>query len=223
LFEHRTTRPASVYSNTMLNPKLIIFDFDGVIQDSWAHSYDLNLKDWPGLTPESHKNFFNGNIHEEFAKMPPSIRDKEEKRQWMKDHYYPTKHELPLFDGIKNVLETLSKHYTLIINTSATEDSTQQYLDKTDLSKFFDKIYGYEVSANKVEKFKKILNDYKVEADETIFITDTVGDVLEAEVCAIPSLVVTYGYQGRSYFSKIEDRVVGFADKPEDIFNFIKI
>jgi HAD superfamily hydrolase (TIGR01509 family) len=205
----------------MNQKKLIIFDFDGVIIDSWEHSYKRNVRDWPHMKPHEHKSLFNGNIHEEIEKMPPSVVDKEETQRWLAAEYFPQKMSLPLFEGIHEVIKKLSKKNTLVINTSATSTSTKEYLKGKEMDAFFDAIYGMEFSKDKIKKFKQILKDYDVRPEDCIFVTDTVGDVLEAQHCSISSLAVTYGYQDRSYFGSIENEVIGFADKPADILNFI--
>lgn len=201
--------------------KVVIFDFDGVIMDSWEHAYARNVRNWPDLQPQEHKNFFNGNIHMEIAKMPPSVVSDEEQQKWLEEEWYPKKVDLPLFQGIEDVLRKLSEKYILVINTSETAVSVHEYLSKNELDKFFDKVYGLEISKDKVQKFHQILKDYDITPENCIFITDTVGDVLEAEQCGIPSVAVTYGYQDRSFFNSVEDKVVGFADTPEQILNFI--
>jgi phosphoglycolate phosphatase-like HAD superfamily hydrolase len=204
-----------------MNKKVIIFDFDGVIIDSWHHSYSRNLKDWPDLQPHQHKSFFNGNIFEEIAKMPPSVVSKEDMEKWLLEEFYPAKKKLPMFVGIAEVVKKLAEEYILVINTSATFISTQEYLAEQGLDVVFDKIYGLEISKDKIQKFKQILEDYHVTAEECVLVTDTVGDVLEAQHCAIASIVVTYGYQDRSFFESIKDEVVGFADRPEQILGLI--
>jgi HAD superfamily hydrolase (TIGR01509 family) len=171
------------------NKKLIIFDFDGVISDTWEHAYQMNVFDWPDLKPEEHRNFFNGNIFEEIAKMPPSTRQPEEKNKWLEEVYFPKKLKLPLFEGIVEVIQKLSEQYEMSINTSARAEQTRKYLERHNLDKFFDKIYGKETSKDKVEKFKKIISDHGVTADETVQITDTVGDMKEAEKVGIKSII----------------------------------
>ena len=200
--------------------KLVIFDFDGVIIDSWKHAYEMNLRDWPDLKPEQHKSFFNGNIHEEITKLGPSVQTKEEKDRWMKDVYYPTKNDLPVFAGIDAVIKKLQPSYTLIINTSADAKSTKEFLVKNGID-YFDGIYGTEISKDKKVKFEKILNDYPVQASSVLFITDTVGDVLDAKSFSMRVILVTYGYQDKTYFSGMETLVDGFVDNPEEIISYL--
>lgn len=203
--------------------KLIIFDFDGVVVDSWAHSYGRNVREWPHLQPHEHRAFFNGNIHEEIAKMPPSVMTPEETTKYIEEVWNPAKMDLPVFEGIFEVLKKLSEDNTLVINTSAPEGTTKEYLEKAGLEHFFERIYGVEISKDKVQKFKQILEDYKASPEDCLFITDTVGDVLEAKVCSIKSLAVTYGYQSREYFDPVESEVIGFADIPADILKLYSL
>ena len=107
------------------------------------------------------------------------------------------------------------------MNTSAPAEQTRKYLEGHNLDKLFDKIYGRETSKDKVEKFKKIISDHGVTADETIQITDTLGDMKEAEKIGIKSIIVTYGYQDKSFFDGNEDSVLGFADNPKQILSYI--
>lgn len=200
--------------------KLIIFDFDGVIVDSWKHSYEMNLRDWPNLKPEQHKSFFNGNIHEEIAKLEPSVQTAEEKNQWMENVYFPTKNDLPIFAGIDVIIKKLRSSYALVINTSADAKSTKEFLIKNGID-HFDSIYGTEISKDKKVKFEKMLKDYVVKTSDVIFITDTVGDVLDAKSLNIPVILVTYGYQDKSYFSGMENLVDGFVDSPEEIISYL--
>ncbi len=200
--------------------KLIIFDFDGVIIDSWKHSYEMNVRDWPALKPEQHKVLFNGNIHEEIKKLGRSVQTKEERDRWIREVYLPTKNDLPIFAGIDALIKKLYPLYTLVINTSASAESTKQFLVKNDID-HFDSVYGTEVSKDKKIKFEKILHDYEVESTDVLFITDTVGDVLDAKQFDMRVLLVTYGYQDRSYFSDIEELVDGFIDSPEQILSYV--
>ncbi|MEK7464493.1 MAG: HAD family hydrolase [Patescibacteria group bacterium] len=204
----------------MKNKKIIIFDFDGVIIDSCEHAYHGNLRSWPDLKLEEHKNLFSGNIFEELEKLPPAKHSEEERSRWWKEEHNPKKKHLPVFDGIQDVIKQLAKDYTLVINTSADSKSTNEYLKDGNIN-LFDAIYGNEISKSKIEKFNRILADYKIDPKDCIFITDTVGDVLDANALSIPTLVVTYGYQEMGYFSSLHDKVIGFADKPSDILNFL--
>ena len=67
--------------------------------------------------------------------------------------------------------------------------------------KYFDFVATKEVSNSKVEKFKIIEEKYGVTSQETLFITDTLGDVREADVAHVPTVAVTWGAHNRKYFT----------------------
>ena len=214
--DHQEKRVYTVYMK-----RVIIFDFDGVIVDSWKHSYEMNLRNWPNLKPEQHKTFFNGNIHEEIAKLGPSVQSQEERDAWMSEVYFPTKINLPIFMGIDAVIKNLySLGYTLVINTSADTESTKKFLIKNKID-CFDAVYGTEISKDKKVKFEKILDHYEVCGADVLFITDTVGDVLDAKDFGMRTILVTYGYQDESFFSGMEKFVEGFVNSPEEIIPYL--
>lgn len=202
------------------NLKVIIFDFDGVILDSWEHAYEGTSRSWPELTPERHRNFFNGNIHQEIAKLPKAKYSPEEHSKWFHEVHEVKKKELLIFPGVSEVIKKLATKYILVINTSANSLSTKELLESNGIN-VFTSVYGLESSKNKIDKFKSILNDNNVKENQCMFITDTVGDVNDANLLSIPTLLVSWGYQDRSHFSDVAGKVVGIIDEPEDILNYV--
>jgi len=88
--------------------KAIIFDFDGVIHDTYELCYGLNLKiSGKDLTREQHKDFFNGNLFEK-------VVVDEEKEKAESEQYYKLQNEaykyLKIDKNIKTNLEKLSEN-----------------------------------------------------------------------------------------------------------------
>jgi len=204
-----------------MKKKVIIFDFDGVIIDSWEHAYLGNVRNWPDLIPAEHRNFFNGNIHEAISKLPEGKYSSEENNKWWEEEHSLTKNNLPMYVEIQEVIKELSKEYILTINTSSDAKSTQDYLEKNEID-VFKTIYGTEISRSKVQKFRQMFSDLGVQAEDCVFITDTVGDVLDANSVSVSTIVVTYGYQQAEHFESIKDKVIGLAGKPTDILEILK-
>ena len=51
-------------------------------------------------------------------------------------------------------------------------------------------------------KFRKVLSDFGFKEKECIFVTDTLGDILEANEVEIPTIAVDFGYHERERLEK---------------------
>lgn len=76
------------------------------------------------------------------------------------------------------------------------------YLKNNSLSKTFSFVYGKETHTSKSEKFKLVMNKFNVKNEEIIFVTDTLGDILEANKCGIKSIGLDFGYHERARLEK---------------------
>jgi len=177
--------------------KLIIFDFDGVIEDNYELHYALSKKQIVDITREEHKKLFEGNIHLERAKL--SHRDTGFD---LRKHFSDAKKDMEIKKEIYEVLVTLSKEYTLGIITSAKECGVNDYLNANKIEKLFSFVYGSETHKIKVEKFKKVLEERQLSVDECIFVTDTLGDILEANKVGMKTIAVDFGYHERERLTK---------------------
>lgn len=201
---------------------LIIFDFDGVIIDSRAFSLELWQWEWPGFAEDDLVAMYKGNVHT-YIKDMPVHRTKEEKEEQQKTYFRPKKATLSTYEWIQEIIVSLWQDHTLVINTSSGEAWVKTYLAKQNIDTYFADVFGKETNKDKREKFRLIMDKYQVKPEECIFITDTLGDFIEASECNIPTLIVTYGFHKEEIFDDIKDKVVGFANTPQEILNFIKI
>jgi phosphoglycolate phosphatase len=176
--------------------KLIIFDFDGVIINEYAKHYKFTKKRIKGLTEKEFKSLFDGNFREQFKKLKGRATDLH------KFDYSNYKKTVSINQDIKKILQELSKKYILGIITSSSENGTEILLNKSGLKNIFSFDYGSETHSSKVEKFKKVLNEYKIKPKQCIFVTDTVGDILEAKKINIKSIAIDFGYHERSRLKK---------------------
>ena len=187
-----------------MNPKLIIFDLDGVLSDSPNHVLQFFLSIYPTLTKEKMDDMLMGNFPTEIEKLKLThkrIDETEEQRKARSKEYSDKKATLPLYAGVKELLETLQgKSFTLVVNTSALERNCLPVLEKAGIIQYFDFIATKELSISKVEKFKLICDRYQVEPEDAIFVTDTLGDIREADEAHIPTVAVTWGAHERSFF-----------------------
>ncbi len=173
--------------------KNIIFDFDGVIHDSTEAMYDLNQK-YSGFSREQTRNAFMGNIHDdkEIKKVNNDSFFTDMKRYY--DGYSTTKET-------KDFLEA-NKDKKLAIVSSSDELIIEEYLIRNGVRRYFLEVLGYRASKSKVIKFGAIADKHGFSKEETIFITDTLGDVHEGNEFGIKTIGVTFGLHSREIFEQ---------------------
>lgn len=198
---------------------------DGVLFDSEAVAVQSLMYQYPGMTKEMQKEVLTGNFHEEIAKITIlKIEETEEEKSDRQRKYAEDKAKSPMYDGIKELLTNLHKDgYTIAMNTSALDRNCIPLIEGAGITNFFDFIATAELSRSKVEKFKIIKNKYGVEESNMLFVTDTLGDIREADLAGVPTVAVTWGAHDRSYFSREpHDNLIGIVDTVSELEAFIK-
>jgi phosphoglycolate phosphatase len=177
--------------------KLIMFDFDGVIDDNYELNFELSGKKFIYITREEHRKLYEGNIHTE--------REKMKGRDTGFDFLYHlsnTRKTRELKKEVKETLENLSKNYALGIVSSSYEYGIKDYLENNKIYGLFSFIYGCDTHKSKIYKFKKVLDEFKIKENECIYVTDTLGDILEAKEVGIKTVAVDFGYHERERLQK---------------------
>jgi len=172
--------------------KAIIFDFDGVIHDTFELSYNTNSQIFnKKFTKEEYKCFFDGNIYE----MP-------EVTQQNSDLFFEIQNKafenLKLESEVKDFISKLKEKYLLFIITSNQEKTLKIYFENNDFNSVFKEILGTETHKYKVNKFKMIFEKYNLTSNDCIFITDTLGDIIEGNKVGVRSIAVDFGFHDRA-------------------------
>ena len=190
----------------------IIFDFDGVIADSFESTFSIAEMQWPKITREEYNNLFMGNYFDSLQKIttPPIPINFDEEYE---------KINKPLIDGMRDVIVTLAKNHKLYIVSSSNSNRIKSWLVKHGMENLFEEILGNEIKS-KIDKIRKVI-EMNNKDDRYLFITDTVGDIIEAKEARIPEeniVAVTWGFHRRNILEKYTKNLL---DKPEDILVFI--
>jgi phosphoglycolate phosphatase-like HAD superfamily hydrolase len=77
-----------------------------------------------------------------------------------------------------------------------------------------------ENSTSKVEKFNLILRELNFEIENTYFVTDTIGDLLEAKELKIKTFCVTWGIHKKEDFLIYNPYQI--INKPEQLLSHFK-
>ena len=198
----------------------VLFDSSKIVNAYFMHTY-------PTMTQERMNQILSGNFHEGLEKFKldnSPIDETPEEKKRRSEEYTKQKLVVPLYSGIKELLLSLhSDDHILTINTSAFEKNCLPLLENSQIKELFDFIATAEVSKSKIEKFKIIQDKYAIPKENVIFITDTLGDIREAEMAQIPSVAVTWGAHDRSYFTHDQYKyLVGVVDSVGELEALIK-
>ena len=198
--------------------KIVIFDFDGVIADSFDITFAANKIIYPGITVDEFRNYFNGNINDSKQNLEKDEAEKEDERFFAV--YEPLlMKSVRVFPGMKDVIIKLSKDYKLIIISSVLTNAVHEFLEKNGLDSYFRDILGNDVHNSKIEKIRMIFAKYAVEPKNCVMVTDTLGDMIEAHRAGIGSIGVTWGCHEKERLLK--GKPARIVDKPEEISDVV--
>jgi len=195
--------------------KLIMFDFDGVIDNNYNLNFELCSKKFLNITVEEHKKQYDGNVHLEREK----LKDRDTGFDFLKC-LSDSRKDRKIEDETKNTLLKLAKDFELGIISSCHEYGIKDYLKNNQIADLFSFVYGLETHKLKTYKFKKILDELSVKKDECIFITDTLGDILEANEVGINTVAVDFGYHEKERLQK--GNPLKIISKFEELFEAVK-
>lgn len=210
--------------NQSMKYKIIIFDLDGVLFDTLEIARLQLSETYPDFTKEIQKELSIGNFHEELKKFTLLKKEETEEGKIQRRLSYAKKKSLALmFPGAKELLQELhGMGYILVLNTSAYDRNCKPLLERTNIISLFDFLATADISKSKVDKFKIIEEKYVVQSKELIFITDTLGDIREADLANVPTLAVTWGAHDREYFAREKHtNLIGIVDSFDKLRAFI--
>lgn len=193
---------------------VILFDFDGVLVDTFFVCYGITKELNPDMPAEEYRSFFEGNIYNSmeragaqkrmFHAMPDFFRMYEERSR-----------KLVVPEELKTLVRKLAKTADLVVISSTTSALIQDILIREGLSDCFAEVLGSDVHTNKTIKIGMVLEKYGKKPGETIFVTDTTGDVAEAKECGVASVAVTWGFHDRARLEEAHPLAV--VDTPREL------
>jgi phosphoglycolate phosphatase len=200
------------------NKKLVIFDFDGVLANTLEFSYKIHKDVNGALTWEKFQSFGMGNFHEKLEKFT-----KEESYIAPKNFYELYKEKISLIsihDILRETILQLKDQFKLVIVSSTFSSYISDFLKKEKLLEYFSEILGADVHKSKTVKINNILKKYDTSPKDAVLITDTLGDILEAKNCNVPSIAVTWGLHERKVLE--EGNPIKIIDEPQDLIKAVQ-
>lgn len=195
--------------------KLILFDFDGVLVDTLVMHHAISQEVNKDLSLDEFRDLFNGNI---FDSVKNSLTVKQHPRFF--ERFEEESRELKIPKSLKDSIHRLNKDYILAIVSATPSSLIAKILKQADSYEYFSDILGGDIHTSKVIKNKMLLEKYEVASKEAVYITDTVGDVIEARECGVQSIAVTWGFHEIEALKKAKPAKI--VSTPEDLVKAIK-
>ncbi|MFL0195251.1 HAD family hydrolase [Clostridium sp. WILCCON 0269] len=208
--------------------KLIIFDYDGVIVDSFSNVYDiykiigseLNVK--IPSTIEEFRNVYGYDFHECYKNLGMDVNKQKKAVEIFKREIITKKPDL--FQGIKDVLKWAYNNYKLVLVSSNYNDEVVQKLTSHNIDKYFSGIIGHkygQCELDKSKEFKSMLDKYNVNSNEAIVIGDRLCDYDSGILAGINNIIlVEYGWGYDK--NKFENNNKLIISKPMQLIDAIK-
>jgi leucyl-tRNA synthetase/phosphoserine phosphatase len=180
-------------------PKYFVFDFDGVLGDTWASA----LKAYIGMEGVTTEDEAGKRLKAYFSKKPHHTRDSARSPEqvmrdtnWSKE--FGQKMQVIGFPLFTQFIKEIKKypHARIAAVSSGSEIYVKPALKKTGIA--FSHILAFENNHSKEEKIESIAKDWGVSLKDIYYFTDTKGDVYELENLLDRSKIVgcAWGYQG---------------------------
>ncbi len=199
---------------------VIIFDFDGVIADSFSVAFDVQRMICPHLTEREYRARFDRNINDWRGERRKHSRTCPGNIDFHTEYIPRFQRSVRLVPGIAQVIKTLGARYPLVIISSTPSDLILKFAVRERIMKYFREIMGNDVSTRKVDKIRLLLSQYKVVPENCILVTDTLGDIREAERAGVRSIGVSWGFQSPDTLA--QGRPFRIARKPQDLVSAIE-
>ena len=180
--------------------KAIIFDIDGVLLDSFEANLDFFQKlmikvGYRPPTREEYLAYFHLTMIDTIKKMTKSDSEKEIERIWAMGRNREVSYDADLLvmpDGVKEVLDELSKKYLLGIATSRVKESVYESPKLAKLEKYFQITVSYQDTVEHKPDPEPLLlaaNKLGVVPDECIYVGDVENDMKAARAAGMKVII----------------------------------
>jgi len=213
----RPTGPSELRAVRTSTKKLVMFDFDGVIADSWSVQKPVFVAAMRahGLHAHANADAFNAIMDANWfdglcaAGVPDHVIT-EMDEAWGA--------QTPdLFAGMPEVIERLAEDHVVLVITSAGTEGVRRILEDRGVRGVTD-VLGGDLEPSKTRKIREAHRHYGASL-EPWYVCDTVGDVVEARAAGAGVIGTAWGWHG-------EERLLAagpdwIAQHPRDLLELL--
>ncbi|MCA9496148.1 MAG: HAD-IA family hydrolase [Nanoarchaeota archaeon] len=198
--------------------KIIIFDFDGTLIDSYSLIVDCinQLAPKYGFRTLNPKELKNKPIKEIILELNISKLKLFSFTKNVKKLLESKINETNFFPEIIEIIKTLSKDFQLAIISSSKKEIIDNLLERNNLNKYFDFVYSDSSLFGKSIVIEKAIKKYNLIKENIYYIGDEVRDIEAAKKTKIKSIAVTWGINSKELLVKSNPSYL--ITKPSEIF-----
>lgn len=205
--------------------KLVIFDFDGTIADSFDICFDgvneiFEERGWkkvPKIEKEKARELSAKDVLKYFKVSNYQIAFIARKLFRIIERDF---HKVKIFPGLKKILKNLRKQdFKVIILTSNIERNVEPFLKKEELKDLFDGYYYKSGIFSKDRIINKLVKKYKVKKRETVLIGDEIRDIRAGKKSRIKTMAVSWGFNSEKVLVKNNPNYI--VNKPQEILEIL--
>ena len=181
--------------------KLLIFDFDGVIADTFADMIrfaqevcdELGVDHTVVASDISDLEIMSFSTFGQACDVSEKLIGEFVLRCTRKFAEKPT--PPPIFDGMQDVVRELAEKNILIVVTGNTTENVNAFLQCYKLQDCFQMVYGVDMPGSKAEKILMAKQQFGTKNDATFLIGDSLSDIRAARETNVTSVAVEWGHQ----------------------------
>jgi len=188
--------------------KLIAFDYDGVIADSFDHNLSIvnSILKKMGHHKTSSADDIRNLRKMTFAQLGIDLGVPEANAQKLEletaSKLIETTDEVDLFPGIPELFRSLSQKYTLAIISNTTSHAIIKLLKQKKIIDHFAVVYGGDHPGSKADKLIELANRYKIQAASLCMVGDAMSDIQAGKMAGAQTAAVTWGFQSEELLRK---------------------
>lgn len=195
---------------------LVMFDYDGVIVDSFEQVCSDFLKACSAYGFAIDEEGFNC-LHDDncYRAMKEQYGLSEKVIDAILQEYEEItkkKQDLRVFEGMHEAIKKIAEKHTVVVITSNISANVREVLYNNGITEFED-IVGAEKEKSKVKKIRRAMKSYP--SDISYYIGDTAGDMIEAREAGAKTIAVSWGYQSAERLKKADPDYL--VNSPEEL------
>lgn len=203
--------------------KTIFWDYDGVIVDSWHVAFELwkeiLAKYGVELKVEAAQGLFKGYAWKDLTKLGAKESDKHLYSQQEVEVYKAPETAPKTFPLMPEILKACADKYQQFVITNNQTQVVIDDLKKHKLNQLIIETQGREFPGDKADRIAALEQKHNLDLTQSVLVTDTVGDIIQARKAGIKVIAVTWGFHDATVLrDHTPDQLF---DTPESLLKFL--